>query len=91
MQSTTKQNCVNVSHFGTYPLREKWVGHVATYNRSNVGNVSLGFAHTHFVRSGSVMLSPALCALDPLSPDRLQHHVPTSHEVGMWSARRASS
>ncbi len=45
-------------------------------------NVSL-FLHTHFVRSGSVILQPALCAMYCREPDRLQHHIPTSHEVGM--------
>ena len=33
-----------------YPLREKWVRNVAAYNEARLA------MHTHFVRSGYVML-----------------------------------
>src|SRR6185503_14883860 len=61
-----------------YPLREKWEGYVVAYKEARAA------LHTHFVRSGSLMLWPVRPETAyTLLNARLQHHIPTSHEVGM--------
>ena len=62
----------------TYPLREKWVGDVAAYEAQMV-------LHTHFVRSGYVMLQPTKRA------SRLQYPLPEKwvRDVAAYVARLA--
>jgi hypothetical protein len=53
---------------------------VAAYNQARL------VLHTHFVRSGYVML-PVWPATIQGARRRLQHHRPTSHEVGIFKKR----
>ena len=71
------------SRFCAYPPRERWVGDAAAYNIRQ----RLAFCKYPLREKWVFDVVACVVRLDCRGPDR-QHHIPTSHEVGMQHQTR---